>query len=245
MTPPPPSPEAPFTTVVFDFYGTLGHATHWLGVDAVLSEHGYVVPDEVRNRWWFESEHDGLAHEAHSVDEAAYEQWQRNRLLGMLAECDVHPGEYEEIVDKLRSGKSTRVLEPYPESAAVLATLRTRGLQLAVCSNWDWDLAEAIDEIGLTGATDVVISSAWAGARKPHPLIFERTLAATGADPTRTLFVGDTWGPDVVGPRALGMTPLYLMRIGHWNDPTAPDEPAAEAICANDLTAVLALTEPR
>ena len=145
MTPPPAPTGAPFTTVIFDFYGTLGHATHWLGVDAVLAEHGYAVPDDVRNRWWFESEHDGLAHEEHSADEAAYEQWQRARLLGMLSECDVHPGEYELIVDKLRSGKSTRVLEAYPETASVLAELRARGVQLAVCSNWDWDLAEALD----------------------------------------------------------------------------------------------------
>jgi putative hydrolase of the HAD superfamily len=160
----------------------------------------------------------------------------------MLAECDVHPGEYEVIVDKLRDGKSTRVLEPYPEAAAVLTELRSRGVQLAVCSNWDWDLAEAIDEVGLAGATDVLVSSAWAGARKPHPRIFEHTLAKAGADPEHTLFVGDTWGPDVVGPRAVGLTALYLLRVDHWPDPTAPDDPAADAICAPDLTAVLELT---
>ena len=231
-----------FDAVVFDFYGTLGHATHWLSLDMVLAEHGYTIPEDVRRRWWFESEHDGMTHVEHSTDEDAYTRWQRDRILGMLAESDVHPGEYETIVDRLRGGKSTRVLEPYPESAAVLAELRTRGLRLAVCSNWDWDLAEAVDEVGLTGATDVLVSSAWVGARKPHPLIFERTLAEIDTDPERTLFVGDTWGPDVVGPRALGMTPLYLLRVAHWPDPTAPDEPAAEAVCANDLTMVLEMT---
>lgn len=231
-----------FTTVVFDFYGTLGHATHWLSIDTVLAEHGYDLPEAVRNRWWFESEHDGLDHEEHSADQVAYEQWQRTRLLGMLAECDVHPGEYERIVERLRAGKSTRVLEPYPEAEPVLAELRARGVQVAVCSNWDWDLTEAVAEVGLDGAADVLVSSAWAGARKPHPRIFEHTLELTGADPARTLFVGDTWGPDVVGPRALGMTPLYLLRVDHWPDPTAPPEPAAEALCANDLTAVLPLT---
>jgi putative hydrolase of the HAD superfamily len=230
-----------FDTVVLDFYGTLGHATHWLGIDAVLAEHGYEFPEEIRRRWWFESEHDGMTHEEHSADEEAYLAWQRHRLLGMLAECDVHPGEVEVIYEKLRAGKLTRILEPYPESAAVLSELRSRGVQLAVCSNWDWDLAEAIDEIGLTGATDVLVSSAWAGARKPHPLIFEHTLAKTGADPARTLFVGDTWGPDVVGPRGVGMTPLYLLRADHWEDPTAPPDPTAEAECAVDLTRILEL----
>ncbi|MFM8303848.1 MAG: HAD family hydrolase, partial [Actinomycetota bacterium] len=157
MTSPLPEPRR-FTTVIFDFYGTLGHATHWLGIDAVLAEHGYEFPEEVRRRWWFESEHDGMTHEEHSADAAAYERWQRSRILGMLADCDVHPGEYEAIVEKLRDGKSTRVLEAYPEAASVLAELRARGLQLAVCSNWEWDLAEAIEEVGMTGTPEVVVS---------------------------------------------------------------------------------------
>jgi putative hydrolase of the HAD superfamily len=240
VTPAPDAPSA-FDTVIFDFYGTLGHATQWLSLDVVLAEHGVELPDDVRQRWWFESEHDGLEHREHSHTEDAYAQWQRNRMLGMLAECDVHPGEYEAILDKLRTGKSTRVLEAYPEAAEVLAELRRRGRRLAVCSNWDWDLAEAVAEIGLANATDLLVSSAWAGARKPHPLIFEHTLGKLGADPARTLFVGDTWGPDVVGPRAVGMTPLYLLRVDHWPDPTCPEAPAAEAHCANDLRAVLEL----
>jgi hypothetical protein len=38
------------------------------------------------------------------------------------------------------------------------------------------------------------------------------------------------------------MTPVYLLLVDHLPDPTAPDEPAAEAHCANDLYAVLELT---
>jgi len=108
-----------FDTVVFDFYGTLGHATQWLSLDNVLAEHGYELADDVRRRWWFESEQDGLEHVEHSHSEDAYAQWQRNRMLGMLAECDVHPGEYEMIIDKLRTGR---------EKLSSQAADRTRGL---------------------------------------------------------------------------------------------------------------------
>ena len=60
--------------------------------------------------------------------------------------------------------------------------------------------------------------------------------------PPTSLFVGDTWGPDVDGPRAVGMRPLYLRRDGHWPDATAPDEPAAEdATVAPDLRGLLDL----
>jgi putative hydrolase of the HAD superfamily len=84
------------------------------------------------------------------------------------------------------------------------------------------------------------VSSAWAGARKPHPRIFEDTLGKLGVEPADCVFVGDTWGPDVAGPRAMGMTPVYLARDGHWPDPTAPRDIEAEGVViAEDLRAVL------
>lgn len=232
-----------FSTVMLDFYGTLAHATQWLSLDLVLAEHGYELPDQVREQWW--SQLDGVEHLEHSASRDHYVAWQRDRLLGMLAETDVHPGEYELIVDKLQSGTQTRVLEAYPEAADVLAGLRRRGVRLAVCSNWDWDLHEAIAEAGLAAAVDVVVSSAWVGARKPHPRIYAHALAEARAHPDEVLFVGDTWGPDVVGPRAVGMTPLYLQRDGHWPDPGAPDDPPAEGVlAAPDLRALLDLVPP-
>jgi putative hydrolase of the HAD superfamily len=110
----------------------------------------------------------------------------------------------------------------------VLRALRARNVRLAVCSNWDWDLAEAVDEAGLADLVDILVSSAWAGARKPHPHIFEHTLDKVGVAAAEALFVGDTWGPDVEGPLAAGMTAVYVSRPGHWPDPGAPADPARE-----------------
>src|SRR5215471_7346502 len=139
------------TAVLFDFYGTLAEATQWVSID-------------------------GIEHLEHSQSREHYVAWQRERILGMLAETDVHPGEYEVILEKLREGTETRVLEPYPEVHGVLDALRRRGVPLAVCSNWDWDLLHALEDVGVLGRVDVVVSSAWAGARKPHPRIFQEAL---------------------------------------------------------------------
>ena len=128
----------------------------------------------------------------------------------------------------------------------MLATLRERGLRLAICSNWDWDLTEAIGEVGLDGAFDVVVSSAWAGARKPHPRIFDATLAQLDEPSSGCLFVGDTWIPDVEGPCTVGLRSAYLERDGHWPDPGAPVDAtarAASAHCIPDLTGVLAVLD--
>ncbi|HMF84690.1 MAG TPA: HAD family hydrolase [Acidimicrobiia bacterium] len=233
-----PDVSAP-AAVVLDYYGTLAHATHWISADDVLAQHGYELPPETRDRW-FNDGIDGIEHFEHSHSRDHYLAWQRERLLGMLAETDVHPGEYEMILEKLRHGAASRVLEAYPEVHGVLHELRRRGLRLAICSNWDWDLNQAVDEVGLSELVDVQVSSAWAGARKPHPRIFEDTLGKLGVDAAACVFVGDTWGPDVAGPRAMGMTPVYLSRDGHWPDPTAPRDIEPERVAvAEDLRGVL------
>jgi len=212
-----------------------------MSVDVVLAEHGYELPDEVRERWWNDGL-DGIEHDEHSQSRDHYVAWQQQRLLAMLSETDVHPGEYEVIIEKMRAGNASRVMEAYEETADVLTELRSRGLRLAVCSNWDWDLDEAIAEVGITDLVDVVVSSAWVGARKPHPRIFEHTLAKAGIAPEDALFVGDTWGPDVVGPRAAGITPVDLRRDDHWPDTTAPPDWEAEGVVtAVDLRGLLDL----
>jgi putative hydrolase of the HAD superfamily len=239
-----PGMSEPPATVIFDFYGTLARSTHWVSIPEVLGEHGFEVSDAAMRRY-FEG-HDGVEHVEHSQSREHYVAWQRDRMLVMLAETDIHPGEYDTIVEKLRAGTATRVLERYPEVLEVLTTLRDRGVRLAVCSNWDWDLAEALDEAGLAGRFEVVVSSAWAGARKPHPRIFETTLDQLGARPEGILFVGDTWIPDVEGPRSVGLLPAYLERDDHWQDPGAPVDPtvrAAAAACIPDLTGVLDLVD--
>jgi putative hydrolase of the HAD superfamily len=207
--------------VLLDFYGTLAHEVAPSRFDAILARRGYSVPEHVRQIWW-SGDIDGIEHLEQSRSRDHYVAWQRERLVGMLTQADVHPGEYEVIVAELDEGRSARVLEPYPEVPAVLESLRARGYPLVVCSNWDWDLEPAVEAAGLLDLVDVVVSSAWAGARKPHPRIFHYTLDTIDVVAADVLFVGDTWGPDVEGPLAVGMTPVYLERVGHWQDPTQP-----------------------
>ena len=91
----------------------------------------------------------------------------------------------------------------------------------------------------MTGLVDVVVSSAWVGARKPHPRIYTHTLQELGIAPEDALFVGDTWACDVDGPRAAGMHTVYLRRSHLGVDHTAPtDDRPADVQHAGDLRAV-------
>lgn len=228
--------------VLLDFYGTLARATRWVSADEVLAEHGYELAAESR-AFYFADGLDGIVHDEHSQSRDHYVAWQRERTLAMLEASDVHPGEHDVILAKLQAGTASRTLEAYDEVREVLTELRSRGLALLICSNWDWDLTEAVAEAGLTDLVDVVVSSAWVGARKPHARIYAHTLEQVGVGPDAALFAGDTWGPDVEGPLAFGMRPVYLRREGHWPDATCPhDDPTGRGVAVlADLRGLLDL----
>ena len=89
------------------------------------------------------------------------------------------------------------------------AELRDHGLTLAVCSNWDWDLEPAIAETGLDGWFDTLVSSAWAGARKPHPRIYryllDQSRPRSRRDPLRRRHLGSRRGGTARGRDDAGL----------------------------------------
>jgi putative hydrolase of the HAD superfamily len=131
----------------------------------------------------------------------------------------------------------------YDDAVAALTQLRAAGVRVAVCSNWDWDLVEALDAAGLTEHVDVVVSSAWVGARKPHTRIYRHMLDALGVDADRVLFVGDTWNCDVDGPLAHGLRPVYVRRAHREPDITAPAERPDDVLVLPDLAGLLDLLD--
>jgi putative hydrolase of the HAD superfamily len=228
--------------VIFDFYGTLAETPDWGPSWAELvTSVGFELPDEVRDRWWNDGI-DGTEHDEHSQSRDHYVAWQRARMQGMLDECGLPRPVQDELIDRVRAIGAHRTMSAYDEVAAVVAELRARGLTLAICSNWDWDLTEALDAAGLAGAFDVVVSSAWVGARKPHERIFHAVLERIDVGSGDALFVGDTWTCDVEGPRSVGLEPVYLRRPHFGPDPTAPDDHHEQDVHrADDLRMLLDL----
>ena len=103
-----------------------------------------------------------------------------------------------------------------PGVPAALERLQRQGLTLAVVSNSDGTCAKSLEEAGLLRYLDFVIDSAEVGVEKPDPRIFEIALARCGADPHRTLYVGDLYHADVVGARGAGLHALLLDPYGDW-----------------------------
>lgn len=103
---------------------------------------------------------------------------------------------------------------PFPDVAAALRRVRSEGLQLAVVSNWDVSLHEAVERCGLRHLVDHVVSSAEVGAAKPDPAPFERALRLTGLEPEAVIHIGDELELDVTGARAAGIAPVLIHREG-------------------------------
>jgi putative hydrolase of the HAD superfamily len=100
----------------------------------------------------------------------------------------------------------------YPEVAGWLTVLRAAGLKLAVVSNWDVSLAEALERVGLAPLLDCVVTSAEAGAAKPDPAVFRLALERLGVPPERAIHLGDTPDLDLVGAEAAGIEAVLVRR---------------------------------
>ena len=95
-----------------------------------------------------------------------------------------------------------------------LRLLHTRGLRLAVVSNFDTRLHGLLDGLGLAGWFHSVVLSSECGSAKPDARIFAVALRATGATPQATLHVGDSEELDVRGAKRAGVAALRVDRGG-------------------------------
>ena len=225
------------SAVIFDFYGTLAHwaGGHGANYETVFAAHGYALDPEVLNAYF--RRYDGVEHAEHSVSEEAYEAWVRSRLYDLTGACGVDPANEEDLIDAMRAADDGDMVA-YPEAAATLSALREAGLAVGVCSNWGWELDAFLAEVGLLHLVDSGVTSARAGARKPHPDIYTRSIESLGVDPRDVLFVGDSWEPDVRGPRRLGMTAVHVWREDERVGQSAPSlEPGDHRVA--ELTGVL------
>jgi putative hydrolase of the HAD superfamily len=231
--------------VILDFYGTLAEARGagptW---SSVLAEIGYELDADARRRWWNDGL-DGVEHDEHSRSRDHYVAWQQSRTRAMLRDSGVPDSDHDDLIARMHALLADRSLTAYDEVTDVLTDLRARGVALAICSNWDWDLLDALAGADLDNSVDVVVSSAWVGARKPHPRIYGHTLDRIGVAPEDALFVGDTWTCDVAGPRRAGLRPVYLRRPHFGADITAPADVDGEVPRATDLRTLPDLLAPR
>jgi len=97
----------------------------------------------------------------------------------------------------------------YEDTAPVLRELAARGVPVGVVSDICWDVRRDVEAAGLGDTVGAYALSYQLGYEKPDPRMFLKTCADLGADPRRTLMVGDNPARDG-GATACGLRVLLL-----------------------------------
>jgi len=198
----------------FDCYGTL---IDWMGgIRLTLGD------------LWPEHDAELLLSAYHEVEPEV----QRGRAMPyrqVLAESLERVAHREGLVledeDREALGESLPTWPPFAEVPDALARLRVRGWRLAILSNTDPDLLDAsLEAIGIP--VDVRITAAEAGSYKPAPGHWERFFERTGADRDRHAHVAASLFHDIAPSRELGLTAVWINRLGEISDlPRAAELP--------------------
>jgi putative hydrolase of the HAD superfamily len=204
--------------VTFDATGTLFHGPRRGEIYAeVLGRHGVVVaPGEAERLISLVWQEMGCLAEPGSDRFSSHPEGARGwwaRFAGRLCEhLGAPPPSRFAAAELYQRFAHAEAWEVYPEVPEALAALRRQGLRLAVVANWDERLPPLLDELGLAGYLDAVVTSAEIGVEKPDRRIFLAALARLGVSPGEALHAGDRQLEDVEGAVAAGMRALRIVR---------------------------------
>jgi len=201
--------------ITFDFHNTIANCDPWFAL-------------EVRDLPWAVASHldlpSSIPLERHELD-AAYAELRRG-VVASGEEIDAVDavfailGGYGVVVDRQTVNAAVdqvmdRALESLVPVAGIGETVRylhDRGCRLGVVSSAvhhrfvEWSL----ERLRLRDAFSSVVTSASAGYYKSSPLIYAHALRELGADPARSVHVGDSLRWDVRGSRQAGMKAIWF-----------------------------------
>ena len=198
--------------VIFDFYGTLARPIpRRARLSDILSRHGLADDPGVWSRWSTDALN-GADLRLHCGSRDQYDQLLRDRRRNYLLEIGAGDDLLEGILDAIDDHLRGVEMEAYADATALVDRLHHDGVPMVVCSNWDWDLEPYVDQAGFEGRFKAFVNSSQCGFRKPHPRIYQAAVDALGASPEELTYVGDSWVPDVEGPRSAGLATVYLRR---------------------------------
>jgi HAD superfamily hydrolase (TIGR01509 family) len=111
------------------------------------------------------------------------------------------------------SHRSTNWRRIIPDTRNTLLLLKQQ-YRLAVISNSDGGIQDAIVAAGIADCFECIIDSAHVGTEKPDPAIFHAALDAMLVQPGESVYIGDVYAIDVLGARSVGMRAILIDPYG-------------------------------
>jgi putative hydrolase of the HAD superfamily len=188
-----------------------------------LSRHGRTVrPEEVgpvfRDAWAEMQQRSATGQDRYGSVGGDEKAWWGGFVRKVLRRLD-HDAHWEILLDELYAAFARpEVWKAFPDAHQTLDALRTRGIALAVISNWDRRLPKILDDLRFTELFDTVTVSSIEGCEKPAGEIFSRTLDRLGTSPERTIHIGDSPLEDYRGAEDAGLTAILIDRHERFED---------------------------
>ncbi|MFN8628401.1 MAG: HAD-IA family hydrolase [Candidatus Binatia bacterium] len=102
--------------------------------------------------------------------------------------------------------------ELFEDVLPALRGLRSRGVRLAIVSNFDGRLVRICEGLGVAAYFETIVMSGRVGVAKPDPRIFRVALRRLGLRETGVVHIGNSMREDVEGARAAGVRGILLAR---------------------------------
>jgi putative hydrolase of the HAD superfamily len=149
------------------------------------------------------------------------EAWQRK--LSLATGHTVTPSLADEFAEMLASRPVPRLL--YSDVRRCLDRLILDRRRLGIISNSRSEglVRDALADLNILQAFEVVTSSGTERVAKPDSEIFRRTLVRMGVEANAALFVGDDLETDWKGAVAAGLHSVWLNRLGTGFGTQAPE----------------------
>jgi putative hydrolase of the HAD superfamily len=209
--------------LLFDLGSTLAHYYGVHDFPAILKQAIIGVRDYLSQNRLLHVSEDNLWHRVREEDHESNDYRVRplEERLARIFKLDDLPNDSDVAVTMCRC-----FMKPifgrgycYEDTLPALKELKKRGYRTAIVSNTSWGSPaylwrEELNRLGLSTYMNTVVFCRDAGWRKPARQIFLYALEKLSALPQDCVFVGDEPKWDVVGPRAIGITPILIDRSG-------------------------------
>ena len=134
-------------------------------------------------------------------------------LYDYVKQLDAEPPDGIETL-QAKLDQKVQSVRLFDDTLSALRELKSSGLNFALISNLASPYKPSFFELGLDQFFDEVVFSCDCGYAKPQEEIYRLALQQLDLSPEQTVMVGDSYECDVVGPEAIGIKALHLVRNG-------------------------------
>jgi putative hydrolase of the HAD superfamily len=212
------------SSVVGGWRAAIGEHLHGVEVQAVLD-----AIFAVRDWYWSDAERHRLGRQ----DLLSTSTWIVEDALRRLGHAE--PELARKIAYRYREIREQgQVL--LPGAIEAIERLREHGIRLALLTNGSAAGQRAkIERFGLARHFEYICIEGEFGCGKPDERVYRSALQATQSEPATTWMVGDNLEWDVAAPMRLGLTGIWLDRLGRGLPSSAPLQPHRIILSLSEL----------